>query len=100
MAVLLVRAWPFGRPGTSTCWDIEMQGELYLARSRRRRIRAQAIPADLQAAVTDPNMFTRLGALTELRSRLRSDNLPVAAGAYEALTVMAGTDIKHIADAA
>ena len=52
--------------------DVEMQGELYLARSRRRRIRPLPIPADLQAAMTDPNMFTRLGAVTELRSRLAS----------------------------
>src|SRR6266498_506992 len=28
--------------------DVEMQGELYLARSRRRRIKPQPIPADLQ----------------------------------------------------
>jgi hypothetical protein len=87
-------------PNQTPSRDIEMQGELYLARSRRRRIRTLPIPADLQAAVTDPNMFTRLGALTELRSRLDSDNLAVAAGAYDALTVMAGTDIKHVADAA
>jgi hypothetical protein len=87
-------------PNQTPSRDIEMQGELYLARSRRRRIRAMPIPADLQAAVTDPNMFTRLGALTELRSRLGSDNLPVAAGAYDALTVMADTDIRHVADAA
>lgn len=87
-------------PNQTPSRDIEMQGELYLARSRRRRIRALPIPADLRAAVSDPNMFTRLGALTELRSRLGSDNLPVAAGAYDALMVMAGTDIKHVADAA
>ncbi|MGH3924721.1 MAG: hypothetical protein ACRDTT_17985 [Pseudonocardiaceae bacterium] len=30
--------------------DIEMQGELYLARSKRRRIRPLPIPSDLQAA--------------------------------------------------
>jgi hypothetical protein len=87
-------------PNQTPSRDIEMQGELYLARSRRRRIQALAIPADLRAASTDPNMFTRLGALTELCSRLASENLPVAAGAYDALTVMAGTDIRHVADAA
>jgi uncharacterized caspase-like protein len=64
---------------------VELEGELYLARSRRRRIRPMPIPADLQAALADPNMYTRLGAITELRSRLASDNLPAAAGAYEAL---------------
>lgn len=80
--------------------DIEMQGELYLARSKRQRIRPLPIPADLQAATTDPNMFTRLGAVNELRVRLASDNLPVAASAHDILTQMARTDIQHVAQAA
>jgi Caspase domain len=80
--------------------DIEMSGELYLARSRRRRIRPLPIPADLQAALTDPNVYTRFGAVAELRSRLGSDDLPVAAGAYEALAGVARTDITYVADSA
>ncbi|HEX8345868.1 MAG TPA: caspase family protein, partial [Actinoplanes sp.] len=80
--------------------DVEMQGELYVARSRRRRVRAQPVPADLRAAMVDPNMFSRLGAVTELRSRLSSDNLPLAAGAGEALREIADTDIQYVADAA
>jgi len=77
--------------------DVEMQGELYLARSRRRRIKPQPIPADLQAAMTDANMFSRLGAVSELRSRLLSDNLPAAVGAHEALVEIARTDIQYVA---
>ena len=80
--------------------DVEMQGELYLARSRRRRIKPQPIPADLQAAMTDPNMFSRLGAVSELRSRLLSDNLPAAVGAHEALVEIARTDIQYVAEPA
>lgn len=80
--------------------DIEMSGELYLARSRRRRILPLPIPADLQAAVTDPNVYTRLGAVAELRSRLGSDDLPVAAGSYHALVGVARTDIRYVADSA
>ncbi|WP_290060147.1 caspase family protein, partial [Amycolatopsis solani] len=80
--------------------DIEMQGELYLAKSRRRRIKPSPIPADLAAAIAAENPFTRLGAVAELRRRLSSDNLPVAMGAFEALKVMASTDIEHIATAA
>ena len=45
----------------------ELEGELYLARSRRRRIRPAPIPPDLQAAITDPNMYTRRGAVSELQ---------------------------------
>jgi serine/threonine protein phosphatase PrpC len=79
---------------------IEMQGELYLARSRRRRLRPAALPSDLQAAATDPNMYTRLGAVSELRSRLTSDDLPTAAGAYEMLSELARTDTRFIAEPA
>jgi Caspase domain/Kelch motif/Galactose oxidase, central domain len=80
--------------------DIEMQGELYLARSRRRRIHPLPIPPNLEAARTDPNMFTRLGAIGELRSRLLGDNLEAAAGAHAALADTARTDIQYVAEAA
>ena len=79
---------------------VELEGELYLARSRRQRIRAAAIPADLRSAMTDQNMYTRLGAVSELRARLTSDNLPAAAGAYQALAELARTDIRYVADPA
>lgn len=80
--------------------DVQMQGDLYLARSRRRRIRAMPVPPDLRAAMTDPNMFTRLGAVSELRSRLTSDNLPAAAGAVDALADIARNDIGAVAEPA
>jgi hypothetical protein len=80
--------------------DIEMQGELYLARSRRRRIKPSPVPADLAAAIAAENPFTRLGAVAELRRRLTSSNLVVAVGAFEALKVMSATDVQHVAEAA
>jgi len=80
--------------------QVDLSGELYLARSRRRRIRPAPLPPDLQAAMTDPNMYTRLGAVSELQSRLASDDLPVAAGAYEALAELARRDIGYVADPA
>jgi len=80
--------------------DIEMQGDLLLARSRRRRVRALPLPPELRDALSDPNAYTRLGAVAELRSRVASDDLPTAAGAYEALTDVARTDVRHVAAAA
>ena len=80
--------------------QVQLEGELYLARSRRRRIRPAPIPPDLQAALTDPNMYTRLGAVSELRERLANDHLPTATGAYEALAELARTDIGYVADPA
>ena len=43
-------------------------------------------------------MYTRRGAVHELQSRLASDDLPVAAGAYQALAELARTDIQYVAD--
>lgn len=80
--------------------DVEMQGELYIARSGRLRVRPQPIPADLRAAMADENMFSRLGAVMELRLRLASENLPLAAGACEALQEIAANDIQYVAEAA
>jgi len=80
--------------------QFELEGELYLARSRRQRIQAVPIPPELQNALAEPNMYTRLGAVSELRSRLASASLPAAAGAYAALAELAGTDISYVADAA
>lgn len=79
---------------------IEMEGELYLARSSRGRIRSAPIPPELQAAIADQNMYTRRGAVHELESRLASEDLPVAVGAYQVLTEVARTDIQYIADLA
>ena len=78
----------------------ELEGELYLARSQRRRIRPAPIPPDLQAAISDPNMYSRRGAVSELQARLASDDLPVAAGAYKALDELAHTDMQYVAEPA
>jgi len=87
-------------PNQTPSRRIELEGELYLARSRRQRIRPAPIPSDLQAALTDTNMFTRLGAVTELRHRLASDDLPSALGAYQALAELVRTASRYIADPA
>jgi caspase domain-containing protein len=79
---------------------VELEGELYLARSQRRRIRPAPIPPDLQAAISDPNIYTRRGAVSELQVRLASDDLPVAAGAHQALVELAHTDIQYVAELA
>ena len=80
--------------------QFELEGELYLASSRRRRVRPAPIPPDLLAAITDPNMYTRRGAVSELQARLASEELPVAAGAYKALAELARNDIQYVAELA
>jgi Caspase domain len=87
-------------PHQSPSRHFELEGELYVARSRRRRIRPVPIPPDLLAAITDQNMYTRRGAVSELQSRLASEELRVAAGAFEALAELAHNDIQYVADPA
>ena len=87
-------------PHQSPSRHFELEGELYLASSRRRRVRPAPIPPDLLAAITDPNMYTRRGAVSELQSRLASEELRAAAGAFEALTELAHNDIRYVADPA
>ena len=87
-------------PNQTPSRDIEMEGELYVARSGRKRTRPIPIPPDLQAATADPNMFTRVGAISELHTRLLSDNVPAALGAYEALATIAASDIDYVAEKA
>ena len=80
--------------------QVDLEGQLHLARSRRRRIRPAQLPSDLHAALTDPNMYTRRGAVHELESLLASEDLPVAMGAYEALAELARTGVRYVAELA
>ena len=65
--------------------DVEMSGELYLAKSRRRRLRPVPIPDAIAAALREPDPTYRRGAVSELRDRLAHPDLAVALGALEAL---------------
>jgi hypothetical protein len=77
----------------------DLAGRLYLARSRRRRVRPAPIPAGLQSAMAGDG-FARLGALSALRSLLTGDDVPEAAGAYEALAKLADDDSRKVANSA
>jgi hypothetical protein len=78
----------------------DLTGELYLTRSQRRRVQPGPLPAGLKLALANPDMYARLGAIGELRSRLVSKDLPVAAGACQALADLVQNDIQYVADVA
>ncbi|PJE94773.1 caspase-related protein [Streptomyces carminius] len=79
---------------------VDLQGEVYVARSERRKIRAAPLPEDLRTAVSSENSYTRRGAIAELRFRMENPDLAVAAGAREALAALARNDVRSIADEA
>ncbi|MEW2416374.1 caspase family protein [Streptomyces sp. NPDC046866] len=79
---------------------INLQGDLYVAHSGRKRIKPAKLPPDLQEAISSPNVFTRRGAISELRFRMTSTDLENAVGAHQALVEMVNTEIQWVADEA
>ena len=80
--------------------DVELEGDLYVARSQRRRLRPLPIPPDVAAALQSDNMFTRLGAVAELRARMASADASAALGAYQAVSEVSRSDIRYVQEAA
>ncbi|MBH1933725.1 caspase family protein [Streptomyces sp. AV19] len=87
-------------PNQTPSRTVDMQGDLYLARSHRRRITPSPVPDDVRAAMSSPDLYTRRGAITELRARMENPDLSIAVGAREALEDMAHKDIRAVADEA
>ncbi|MEV7862898.1 caspase family protein [Streptomyces hirsutus] len=87
---------PHQTPGRT----VDMQGDMYLARSHRRRIVPSPVPDDVRAAMRSPDIYTRRGAIAELRARMENRDLSVAVGAREALEEMAHRDIHAVAEEA
>ncbi|WP_323095485.1 caspase, EACC1-associated type [Intrasporangium sp. YIM S08009] len=78
--------------------DIEMSGEIYVARTRRRRLKAAPLPDALATALRNPDPTYRRGAVLDLRDRLGHPDLAVALGALEALRAVAAGDVRAVAD--
>ncbi|MFF5013035.1 caspase domain-containing protein [Streptomyces sp. NPDC001165] len=89
-------------PNQTPSKSVQMQGTMQLAHSRHRRIRIEAepVPRAVQDALRSRNIFTRLGAVAEVRSRMASPVLSVAEGARQALEAVVRTDTQQVADEA
>ncbi|MGW0578192.1 caspase family protein [Streptomyces sp. NPDC002920] len=87
---------PHQTPGRS----VEMQGDMYLAHSRRHRVVGRPVPPALRRAVEHSNFYTRLGAVAELRGWLESADLPKALGAHDALREIERDDIRVVSEEA
>ncbi|KUO08917.1 caspase family protein [Streptomyces sp. DSM 15324] len=90
------RESPHQTPGRT----VDMQGDMYLAHSRRRRIVAKPVPPALRKAMEAANFYTRLGAVAELRAWMESTDLAKALGACEALEEIVQNDIRVVSDEA
>jgi hypothetical protein len=83
-------------PAQTPTKNVEVSGDLFLARSRRRR----RLPDELLAALAEPNVFTRLGAVSGLRELLLGNDVQLAAAARRELERIAGSDLPQVSEPA
>jgi hypothetical protein len=80
--------------------DVEMQGELYLARRSRPVATPARLPAELQQAIDHPLAGVRAGAVNELVALHRGRHAGLALAAKVALEHLADDDSRTVAAAA
>jgi Caspase domain len=80
--------------------DVEMQGELYVARRSRPVTTAAPLPPELQAVIDHPIAGVRAGAVQELARLNRGRHAGLALAATSALERLARDDSRTVAAAA
>jgi hypothetical protein len=80
--------------------DVEMQGELYLARRSRPVTTPAPLPAELQQVIDHPLAGVRVGAVSELAGLQRGRHAGLALAARLALERLAHDDSRTVAAAA
>ncbi|RZU72840.1 caspase domain-containing protein [Micromonospora kangleipakensis] len=80
--------------------DVEMQGELYLARRRRQVSTPAPLPPELQEVIEHPLAHIRAGAVQELARLQRGRHAGQALAAKRALQRLADDDSRAVAAAA
>lgn len=80
--------------------DVEMQGELYLARRSRPVTTPSPLPPDLQGVIDNPLANVRAGAVQELARLERGSHAGLALAARQALESLANDDSRMVAAAA
>ena len=81
---------------TPHLWAFGSEGDLLLAHSRRRRVTAGELPAEVVEAIGSSLAATRLGVAVELRDRLLGPDLGQALAAWSALTGLASDDSRRV----
>ena len=80
--------------------DVEMQGELYVARRSRPVTSAAPLPPELQSVIDHPIGSIRAGAVQELARLAHGKHAGMALAAREALEHLATDDSRTVASAA
>ncbi|MEJ3744953.1 caspase family protein [Actinomycetes bacterium KLBMP 9797] len=80
--------------------DVEMQGELYLARRGRSVVAPAPLPPELRAVIDHPLAHVRAGAVRELARVARGRHAGLALAARLALQGLADDDSRTVAAAA
>ncbi|MEV0288407.1 caspase family protein [Kribbella sp. NPDC050820] len=80
--------------------DVEMQGELYIARRSRPVTVPAPLPAELRELIDHPLATVRVGAVQELAGLLQGRNAGLALAARVALERLADDDSRSVAAAA
>jgi hypothetical protein len=81
---------------TPHLWAFGSEGDLLLAHSRRRRVTAGDLPAEVVEAIGSSFAATRLGVAVELRDRLLGPDLGQALAAWNALTGLVSDDSRRV----
>jgi hypothetical protein len=81
---------------TPHLWAFGSEGDLLLAHSRRRRVKADTLPAELTQAVSSSLPATRYGVAVELRDRLTGEDLGQALAAWNVLSGMVEDDSRRV----
>jgi len=85
---------------TPQMWALGTQGDLLIARSPLPRIVPAPLPSSLTTALEDSNPLVRLGAVQELRRRLRGTDLAEALTAHDTLRRLSDDDSQRVSVAA
>jgi uncharacterized caspase-like protein len=83
---------------TPQMWSFGQQGDILVARSRIRRVTAVPLSDELLQGMSSELAPLRFGVADLLRERVRSPDLGVALGAWQALWTMQDDDSRKVAE--
>ena len=84
---------------TPSKWTFDVQGDLYVARSKFREVEPAELPFELRAAIESPFANVRAGAVEELARLFGGPDVRLSAAAQIALGRLADDDSRRVSEA-